>query len=713
MSKKDLKVTLIGEDKTGGAFGSASGNAAKFGKAVGLAAVAAGAAIGAFVAKGVKDAVELETAMSEVFTLLPGSSKKAMDAMTGDVLAFSSEMGIATTEAVPALYQALSAGVPKENVFAFMEDAGKLGIAGVTDLKTATGVLALAVNNFTGEGLSATQASDLLFTAVRVGTTTMDELSGAVANVGPGAAALGIEFKEVTGALAAMTSTSGNAQQSSTQLRAMLNELGKETSVVGRKFAEVSGQSFTQFTASGGTLQQALALLGEETAKTGRGAESLFGSVEAGMGVLALSGENAAKFTGAMAAMGDSAGATDVAFQTMEQSVSRQWEKLKVQVQNFGIEIGQKLLPVISAAIEQMVVWFDKLVAWWDVNGPAISAAATDVGKTVAAVAGTIKDAIGSVTKFLTDHTNVAKGVFATLGALFVAWGVAATINAAKNVAAWAAATASTIASAAVHAAQVGAMVVKWAFLGAQSLAHAAKVAAAWLIAMGPIGLVIAAVVAVVALIVANWGTIARVTADLWNKVKALTSAAWSALTGAVSSGVSSVIGVVSGLPGRILGALGNLGGLLVGAGRALMTGLASGIGDAVGSVVAKAREAAARVVNAVKGAFGINSPSRVFAEIGSNLGDGMALGMDRSQSQVRASAVDMLDLAGLKSGLPGFTQGRLAATAAGAPVEGARLSAPSSGGGMTAEQGERLISLMAALPRTVQAMDRQGVARG
>ena len=54
----------------------------------------------------------------------------------------------------------------------------------------------------------------------------------------------------------------------------------------------------------------------------------------------------------------------------------------------------------------------------------------------------------------------------------------------------------------------VGRQVAAWAVLGAQSLLHAAKVAAAWLIAMGPIALIVAAVVALVAAIVLNWDKI-------------------------------------------------------------------------------------------------------------------------------------------------------------------------------------------------------------
>lgn len=54
----------------------------------------------------------------------------------------------------------------------------------------------------------------------------------------------------------------------------------------------------------------------------------------------------------------------------------------------------------------------------------------------------------------------------------------------------------------------VGQQVAAWALLGVQSLLHAAKVAAAWVIAMGPIGILVAAIVAAVALIILNWDNI-------------------------------------------------------------------------------------------------------------------------------------------------------------------------------------------------------------
>ena len=161
-----------------------------------------------------------------------------------------------------------------------------------------------------------------------------------------------------------------------------------------------------------------------------------------------------------------------------------------------------------------------------------------------------------------------------------------------------------------------------WIRTAAVSLASAARVAASWFIALGPVGWVIAIVVGLVALIIANWDTVKAWTiaawnavvnfivsawnnivsavsgavnavkswiSNAWNTIKSIASSAmqafisahvngFNAVKNAVSNGINAVIGFVRSIPGRILGALGNLGGLLVGAGRAIMDGLRRGI---------------------------------------------------------------------------------------------------------------------------------------
>lgn len=93
--------------------------------------------------------------------------------------------------------------------------------------------------------------------------------------------------------------------------------------------------------------------------------------------------------------------------------------------------------------------------------------------------------------------------------------------------------TAATAAAATV--ASIAKQVAAWVTLGAQSTIQAAKVAAAWLISMGPIALVIAAVVGLVAVIVANWDTIERVIRGVGERIMSWARTAWSTISDLVS----------------------------------------------------------------------------------------------------------------------------------------------------------------------------------
>jgi len=96
--------------------------------------------------------------------------------------------------------------------------------------------------------------------------------------------------------------------------------------------------------------------------------------------------------------------------------------------------------------------------------------------------------------------------------------------------------------TAAAAGASVATQVASWVLLGAQSLLAAAKVALAWLISMGPIVLVIAAVVGLVYLIVKNWDTIKRVIGAGWDWVKNKSVAVWNAVVGFVKRVIGQMV---------------------------------------------------------------------------------------------------------------------------------------------------------------------------
>lgn len=329
--------------------GGAMGNLLGIGRA---AAVGIGLALAGGAAYSLAAFTDFDTGMREVLTLMPGISQDAMDDMTGQVKDFATEFGVLPDEVIPALYQALSAGVPPGNVFEFLETAQMAARAGVTDLETAVDGLTSTVNAYGAENISAAQASDLMFTAVRLGKTTFEELSASLFQVNPVAASLGVSFDQVTAALATMTAQGVPTSVATTQLRQMLVELSDSGGELGRTFADLSGQSFTDFVASGGTVQDALGLLQQHAQDSGVGLGELFGSVEAGQAALALTGANAETFASNLDAMGDSAGATEQAYDQMSEGMQFQLDRLKAAGAVFAVTFGASLASVAAPALE-------------------------------------------------------------------------------------------------------------------------------------------------------------------------------------------------------------------------------------------------------------------------------------------------------------------------------------------------------------------------
>lgn len=342
-------------------------------------------------------------------------------------------------------------------------------------------------------------------------------------------------------------------------------------------------------------------------------------------------------------------------------------ERVRAQFENTKATLGQQLLPAMSG-----LMGFISGTVLPGFQG-LIDTIINDVIPGISSFASTVNDwkvPIGIV-------AGVITAVF--LPAL-IAMGVQHTIAAAKAVAAWAIQSAASIGGAAAQSLAVVRVVAGWVLMGVQSLIQAARMAAAWLIAMGPVGWVIAAVIGLAALIIANWDTIVAWTKQAWTNVTAWLSTAWTNIKATASSvwnaildffkGVpgklvqfflnftlpgllikhwdsikraavekwNALVSFIKEIPGKIVAGLGNLGQRLYSAGQELLQGLINGITNKVSGAVRAVKDAVGNVIEGAKNLLGISSPSRVFMELGGYVAEGLALGIDRNRVQVSAA---------------------------------------------------------------------------
>lgn len=137
---------------------------------------------------------------------------------------------------------------------------------------------------------------------------------------------------------------------------------------------------------------------------------------------------------------------------------------------------------------------------------------------------------------------------------------------------------------------------------------------------------------------------------NMWSSIQSAASGAWNGIVSAVSSAITNVVSaIVSGgsqimaevgsWPGKIQSFFADAGSWLIAAGENIVRGLIAGIGNMITSAVAKAKELAGAVKNAVTGFLGIHSPSTVMAAIGGFIGDGLINGMKAKQSEIEKTA--------------------------------------------------------------------------
>ena len=478
-----------------------------FGVAMGAVAIAAGTMAIAIGGKALKSAVEFEKQMATVGTLLDGDVKSKMANLGEDVKDISKKMGISTSVLTDGLYQVVSALGESGDSMKILEIASKGAAAGGATVTDAVNLLAAVTKGYGDVSVeAANKVSDLAFTAVKLGQTTFPELASSMGKVIPLASALKISQEELFGAMATLTGVTGGTAEVTSQLRSVMTGVVKPTKEMTEAMKAAGYESASAAIETEG-LAGFLDILKEATGGNSDSMAKLFGSAEALTAVLALTGGQADNFREKTEAMNGATGATTDAFEIQQATVGVMFEKIKAKADVFLITLGEKLLPSL-----------EKMLDWFTVEMPKIEAF--------------VKTAINSIIAsviFLTDNANWMIPVLAGVLAGFMAFKVIGIISALMAL--------YTAATTTATGAQIGLNVAMMA---------------------NPIGLVILAIAALIAIGVAlymNWDKIKAGAMALWNKIKTVFSGIKNSISNAVNnikakvSSVFSTIGAILTAP--------------------------------------------------------------------------------------------------------------------------------------------------------------------
>lgn len=312
--------------KARGGIGALGGVGAGLAAGVGAAVLGGSAAL-------ISYAIDAEHAWAQMRTMLDVTDEE-FQKIQADVGAASTALGFDLVDTIAAAYQALSAGVPSDELGGFLEQAGQTAIGGATDMLSAVDLLTSAIRAYNLDFADAETVSDIFFTAVKSGKTTIGELSRSIGMVAPTAAAQGVALEDLAASMASMTLSGINTSRSAAGLRQLIVSLLKPTGDAERHF-DALGFSFADAIASGTPFPQILRDLTTAATDAGIPTEDLFGSVEALDAALALVSDTTWPNTeGVMGEMEDRAGATGRAFAIMEDTTRQSINETRTAILN-------------------------------------------------------------------------------------------------------------------------------------------------------------------------------------------------------------------------------------------------------------------------------------------------------------------------------------------------------------------------------------------
>ena len=239
---------------------------------------AASAGVVAFATTSFQQFAEFDRGISHLENL----NARWTDDHTAQLKRVAREGLIPLGDATAATYQIMSAGITRP--VAALDQllvTSKLAAVGLTTTETAARALGGALNAYGESQAAAVEYANALLTTQNLGITTVDELGRSMGDLNALAGSLNLTYADMLGLLASLTSTGAPTTKSVTTLEAALRQLSNPADKLAKTFAEISGQSFRDFTRSGGTLTQALNLLGENAETTDRSVFELGVTAEA------------------------------------------------------------------------------------------------------------------------------------------------------------------------------------------------------------------------------------------------------------------------------------------------------------------------------------------------------------------------------------------------------------------------------------------------
>lgn len=376
----------------------------------------------------VKTAADFDSAMSQV-AAVSGATGDDLEALREKAREMGEKTKFSATEAAEAMNYMAMAGWKTSDMLSGIEGIMNLAAASGEDLATTSDIVTDALTAF---GLTAADSghfADILAAASSNANTNVSMMGETFKYCAPIAGALGFSAEDTAEAIGLMANAGIKSSQAGTALRTIMNNLAGEVKFSGAAFGEMTIQT----TNADGSMRSLNDILSDC-----RGAFSKMSESEQAANAEMLVGKNAmSAFLAVMnaapsdidklnTAINNCDGSAEDMAATMQDNLQGQLTILMSQLQELAISFGEMLMPVIR----EVVTWIQGLVDKLNSMDEGTRNVILKVGLFVAAlgpvliVVGKVISAVGTI---LTIVPKVASAIgavrtaFTALSAVFAA----------------------------------------------------------------------------------------------------------------------------------------------------------------------------------------------------------------------------------------------------------------------------------------------------
>jgi TP901 family phage tail tape measure protein len=341
--------------------GEAAGSLTSDIQSIQVAAATVGGAVAAIMGVAITQAAQFERKMSGIKSV-SGASAAEMEQLADLAKKAGESTSFSASEAAAGIEELLKAGLSVEQVLnGGLTGALDLAAAGELELADAAAIASTALNAFRDDGLSVSDAANILAGAANASATDVSELKFGLSAVSAVASGVGMSFEDTTTALATFAQNGLRGSDAGTSLKTMLMNLSPSTKKATELFKQlgiITQDGANQFYDADGKLKSLSdvtdilrkALENLNPKERGDALKEMFGSdaVRAGTILFKEGAEGVERMADAMSKIT----AAETAATKLDNLLGVV-DELKGSLETLGIEIGEDFLPLLAGFVKE------------------------------------------------------------------------------------------------------------------------------------------------------------------------------------------------------------------------------------------------------------------------------------------------------------------------------------------------------------------------